>query len=563
MSSIAAQALEKRKQQSLKKGPTVFAPTLGKKKATPSLATTSSSTTLVSSSVSSGIAPSELLETSVVQLNASSSSGVGASSSDHHQSDPQLFSQDAGSLIFSQPLISPQKTASPSKNTTTATEKKKKREKKRKRKNHEDDEEYVDDQSSSNGADLDAISTTSSTSSKTSTKTKRLKKPMEFKTISDFIRDAILNDYVSTETQTNRNNSSNANTMQQNGISADEFVNDDDYEISNDDYREKVYDIELDDNASTKSAGEFKGYYEPIKPVFAHTEQENNDEEEDEFEEVFDDEFGDLGKPSGPSIFSFDNDGNIRLQEDHSESQLIPVTESGRQEFNYSRAMRLANLDKNKPITQSTYARKGKGDRWTKDDVELFYDGLRQFGSDFSMISRLFPKRTRREIHQKYKSEEKKNKKKIEFALKNRAPIDMTLFQKKSKEKDKIQGIVRKKVDKPEEAAATASNETGADEWKEVQTSKPKQTPKDDIDDEFFDDIDDFDPETETSKFTISNTKGHTVTLSLNNNNEGDADEFEDVMPTEHAEEEEDEGISSYHDSFGRGALGRGDDDFD
>lgn len=48
---------------------------------------------------------------------------------------------------------------------------------------------------------------------------------------------------------------------------------------------------------------------------------------------------------------------------------------------------------------------------------------LRQYGTDFTIIEKLFPTRTRRQIKNKFKKEEKDNLAKIDFALKNRLPI--------------------------------------------------------------------------------------------------------------------------------------------
>ncbi|EFC48018.1 predicted protein [Naegleria gruberi] len=461
------------------------------------------------------------------------------------------------------------------------------REKKRRRKiiySDDEDDEYVEPPQDDN--EEDAISTTSAmtaTSSKsaTSSKTKRLKKPTgDFKTISDFIRDAILNDYESENTNINNNNNrsnmNNNSSAQQNGISADEFINEEDeFEIENDDqYKDRVHQIEMEDDekddenvnsdniSAVSGKSSYKNFVEvkapSIIPPNPYKPADNNSEFDDDYEQDLDSEFGDLEKPAGgPSVFSFDSDGNILMKPTETDEALIPFMESGRQEFNYSRAMRLANLDTNKPVTQATYARKGKGERWTKDDLELFYDGLRQFGTDFSMISRLFPKRTRREIHQKYKNEEKKNKKKIEFALKNRAPIDMTLFQKKSKEKDKIQGITRKKVTKTTSEGASNS-ENNEDEWKEVtSSSKTTSSYEQAIDDEFEEDefdIDDYDPEEDEKKYERPVSKPQSSTASSATNANNNQDEFEEVEGNE-----EDETF----DNFGNNVLGRGEDEFE
>ncbi|XP_031252235.1 uncharacterized protein LOC116110139 isoform X2 [Pistacia vera] len=59
--------------------------------------------------------------------------------------------------------------------------------------------------------------------------------------------------------------------------------------------------------------------------------------------------------------------------------------------------------------------------RWSKQDTDLFYEAVRQFGTDLSMILQLFPGRTRQQIKLKYKKEERKQPLKLNEALTNRS----------------------------------------------------------------------------------------------------------------------------------------------
>ncbi|XP_073048806.1 uncharacterized protein [Primulina eburnea] len=59
--------------------------------------------------------------------------------------------------------------------------------------------------------------------------------------------------------------------------------------------------------------------------------------------------------------------------------------------------------------------------RWSKQDTELFYQGVRQFGTDLSLIQQLFPGRTRRQVKLKYKKEERQQPLRLRDALTNRA----------------------------------------------------------------------------------------------------------------------------------------------
>ncbi|KAF5194423.1 Transcription factor TFIIIB component B'' like [Thalictrum thalictroides] len=58
--------------------------------------------------------------------------------------------------------------------------------------------------------------------------------------------------------------------------------------------------------------------------------------------------------------------------------------------------------------------------RWSKQDTELFYEAIRQFGTDFAMIEKLFPGRERRQWVLKYKNEERRHPMKLHDALTNR-----------------------------------------------------------------------------------------------------------------------------------------------
>ncbi|KAL6633923.1 hypothetical protein ACP70R_026594 [Stipagrostis hirtigluma subsp. patula] len=60
-------------------------------------------------------------------------------------------------------------------------------------------------------------------------------------------------------------------------------------------------------------------------------------------------------------------------------------------------------------LNYHSYMNKQTRAKWSKSDTDLFYQGLRQFGSDFAMIQQLFPDKTRHQIRQKFKTEDKKN----------------------------------------------------------------------------------------------------------------------------------------------------------
>lgn len=101
--------------------------------------------------------------------------------------------------------------------------------------------------------------------------------------------------------------------------------------------------------------------------------------------------------------------GSIHDNEYESPSEQVEVTEEAL--FNYQ------SLMKKTPIT-----------RWSKQDTELFYQAIQQFGTDLSMIQQLFPGRTRRQVKLKYKKEERQQPLRLREALTNR-PNDFSHFQ--------------------------------------------------------------------------------------------------------------------------------------
>lgn len=56
-------------------------------------------------------------------------------------------------------------------------------------------------------------------------------------------------------------------------------------------------------------------------------------------------------------------------------------------------------------------------DRWSTRDTDAFYEALRMFGTDFSIISHMFPGRTRRNIKHKFVKEERSDPARIKAAL--------------------------------------------------------------------------------------------------------------------------------------------------
>lgn len=80
-------------------------------------------------------------------------------------------------------------------------------------------------------------------------------------------------------------------------------------------------------------------------------------------------------------------------------------------------------------INQATYGKRSKTESWDEDMTDLFYRGLRMFGTDFMVISKMFPGRSRRQIKLKFNNEERRDPHRIkETLLGPRETIDINTY---------------------------------------------------------------------------------------------------------------------------------------
>ena len=73
--------------------------------------------------------------------------------------------------------------------------------------------------------------------------------------------------------------------------------------------------------------------------------------------------------------------------------------------------------DMTRNINSATWLKRDKSGGWNEMLTDRFYDGLRMFGTDFEMISKMFPGRTRHKIKLKFCKEEKVNGDRIKATL--------------------------------------------------------------------------------------------------------------------------------------------------
>ncbi|CCU82738.1 ranscription factor TFIIIB component [Blumeria hordei DH14] len=83
-------------------------------------------------------------------------------------------------------------------------------------------------------------------------------------------------------------------------------------------------------------------------------------------------------------------------------------------------------------VSSNNYLRRERSQHWDLPGNELFWKGLRMFGTDFEMIANMFPNRSRRQIKLKFNAEERANPRKVNrvlMGIKTEA-IDLDEFQR-------------------------------------------------------------------------------------------------------------------------------------
>lgn len=131
-------------------------------------------------------------------------------------------------------------------------------------------------------------------------------------------------------------------------------------------------------------------------------------------------------------------------------------------------------------------SRKEKTKRWNDEETELFFKCLQMCGTDFSMISKFFPERTRKMIVNKFHCEERKGSEKFRNAMRNPETIDIDKFAEVNnankadimedftKNKDRILSgaPLRRSVHTRDDKDALS----GDDDFEDVEDDEPKES---------------------------------------------------------------------------------------
>ncbi|XP_010274684.1 PREDICTED: uncharacterized protein LOC104609943 isoform X2 [Nelumbo nucifera] len=112
--------------------------------------------------------------------------------------------------------------------------------------------------------------------------------------------------------------------------------------------------------------------------------------------------------------------------------------------------------------------------RWSKQDTELFYQAVRQFGTDFAMIQQLFPNRSRHQVKLKYKKEERKHPSLLYDALTNRSK-DHSHFELVIERLQQATAQAEKDSGRDEESFGLTGEEEEVTHEKNEEVAKPEQ----------------------------------------------------------------------------------------
>lgn len=83
-------------------------------------------------------------------------------------------------------------------------------------------------------------------------------------------------------------------------------------------------------------------------------------------------------------------------------------------------------------INSATFSKREKPERWDETETSEFYKALSQWGTDFNLITQLFPGRSRRQIKAKFKLEERRNPGKIHLAILRKLPVDIDSYREQT-----------------------------------------------------------------------------------------------------------------------------------
>ncbi|KAI2664467.1 hypothetical protein H4Q32_002684 [Labeo rohita] len=137
-------------------------------------------------------------------------------------------------------------------------------------------------------------------------------------------------------------------------------------------------------------------------------------------------------------------------------------------------------FERGSTTTYASFRKKTYVKNWSVRETDMFYLAISMVGTDFSMIAQLLTHRSRAEIKNKFRKEEKTNAWRVDKAFRNKRPYDSEFFSfllKRVLAKDKQKGKSIKLVVKPSKAKKGKAG-------KKVKQLEDKDSINDDEDDD-------------------------------------------------------------------------------
>ncbi|GFS24752.1 transcription factor TFIIIB component B'' homolog [Elysia marginata] len=161
-------------------------------------------------------------------------------------------------------------------------------------------------------------------------------------------------------------------------------------------------------------------------------------------------------------------DGNVVL---NTESLLISTPEKG----DHSRSKIIVEEDDDdRYLNTNSYRKNYKKKLWSEEETDKFFIGLSMCGTDFSLLTKLLTNRSRRELKNKFRREEKYNRPRVDKSLSNMRQYDPTVFVEKPPPPPKPK---EKKPAKTVKSTSTKAPESALKESK-ISTKKEQPAPK-------------------------------------------------------------------------------------
>ncbi|XP_046367547.2 titin homolog [Haliotis rufescens] len=172
-------------------------------------------------------------------------------------------------------------------------------------------------------------------------------------------------------------------------------------------------------------------------------------------------------------------------------------------------------------VNYESFREKRPKTSWSELETVKFYKALSTVGTDFSLMMHLFPSRTRREIKNKFKKEEKLHRREIDKAIQNRTAFNMTDFERLQEEAEEEHRLKQQKdLIKKEKGQRGKKRKTDADDIKEnkavkTRRRKKKKTVFHEDEDDDLDDAESFRAEGDSGKKPASSRVKEVVEILM------------------------------------------------